>query len=217
VAALQPVTPPSHEPVEVVEMKEYLRVTSPAEDRLISTLIREARQQFDGRDAWFHRALITQQWQLNVDTFPTPYTWASWGSPWPPPAYVWPEVMVWWPRQYAIILPLPPLQSVQSVTYIDETGATQTLDPSAYVVDTQSEPGAIMPSYGTVWPTTRWVPNAVTVKFTAGYGAAPAVPEPIKVWIKQAVAYRYDNRSLLTTLPTSFYWALANYKVVWSA
>jgi uncharacterized phiE125 gp8 family phage protein len=199
-AGLQCLTPPSHEPVEVVEMKEFLRVTAPAEDRLISTLIREAREQFDGPAAWFNRALITQTWQLTLDAFPL--------TCWRPEAIT--------PRQYAIVVPLPPLQSVGSITYVDAEGATQTLSPTAYQVDTRTEPGEITPAYGNLWPAIRPQPNAVTVTFTAGYGAAPKVPEPIKVWIKQAVAYRYDNRSMLTRLPTSFFWTMASYKTVWS-
>jgi len=87
----------------------------------------------------------------------------------------------------------------------------------AILVDTQTEPGEIAPVYGTVWPVTRYDLNVVTVSYTAGYGAAPAVPEDIKVWLKQAVAYRYDNRSMLTQLPASFFWTLAQYKVVWKA
>lgn len=199
-AGLQVVTPPIHEPVDLVEMKEFLRVTGSAEDRLISRLIVEAREQFDGRYAWFNRALITQTWKLSLDHFPL-YCER-------------PEVM--WMRQFSIVVPLPPLQSVGSIQYVDGDGNLQTLDPSLYVVDTQSEPGEIAPAYGTIWPVTRWQPNAVTVVFTAGYGAATKVPEEIKVWMKQVVAYRYDNRSLLTQLPPTFYWLMADYKTIWS-
>jgi hypothetical protein len=207
-AGLVCVTPPVHEPVDLVEMKEYLRVLSPAEDRLISALIREARLQFDGEFAWFNRAVVTQTWQLTLDGFPSMY-WNMYGAMLPPYAYI---TML---RDDAIVVPLPPLQSVQSITYVDQDGVLQTLDPTAYLVDTQTEPGEIAPAYGTIWPVTRAQMNAVTVTFTAGYGTAPAVPEDIKVWIKQAVAYRYDNRSMLTQLPTSFFWTVAKYKVNW--
>jgi hypothetical protein len=213
-AGLTLVTPPTHEPLEVVEAKEYLRVTGSAEDRLIATLIREARQQFDGPMAWFSRALITQTWLLTLDQFPQIWT-GMW--PYADPHLYAPKPGITNVRQDSIVVPLPPLQSVTSITYLDNTGSQQVLDPATYVVDTKSEPGEIYPIYGTVWPVTQYMPNAVSVTFVAGYGNAPTVPEAIKVWMKQVVAYRYDNRSLLTQLPTSMYWSLANYKVAWLA
>jgi hypothetical protein len=213
-AGLTLVTPPTHEPLEVVEAKEYLRVTGSAEDRLIATLIREARQQFDGPMAWFSRALITQTWLLTLDQFPQIWT-GMW--PYADPHLYPPKPGITNVRQDSIVVPLPPLQSVTSITYLDNTGSQQVLDPATYVVDTKSEPGEIYPIYGTVWPVTQYMPNAVSVTFVAGYGNAPTVPEAIKVWMKQVVAYRYDNRSLLTQLPTSMYWSMANYKVAWLA
>jgi hypothetical protein len=68
-----------------------------------------------------------------------------------------------------IILPRGPVITVDSIQYIDGTGTPQTLDPTLYFVDNMSEPCRILPAYGRGWPATQWVPNAVTIKFTAGY------------------------------------------------
>lgn len=97
-----------------------------------------------------------------------------------------------------IRVPLPPLQSA-TIQYVDANGDTQTLDPSAYQVDAYREPGRIVPAYGTCWPDTRCQPNAVTVTFVAGYGAAAAVPETTKQAIKLLAGSFYENREGLVT------------------
>lgn len=112
------------------------------------------------------RALITQTWDLTLDAFPD-----------------------------AIEVPLPPLQSVTSVTYIDTAGTTQTLVANTdYTVDTKSEPGRIVPAYGKSWPSTRDIVNAVTVRFVAGYGNATAVPKSIKQAMLMHIEHMFDNR-----------------------
>ncbi len=82
-----------------------------------------------------------------------------------------------------------PLISVTSIAYIDSAGDSQTLSASNYRVDTTSEPGRITPAFGLSWPTTRNLTGAVTVTFTAGYGAArSSVPASIRqavlLWVE---------------------------------
>lgn len=110
-------------------------------------------------EASLERTLITTQWRLILDAFPD-----------------------------AIRLPNPKIQSVESIMFADTNGATQTLDPLDYVVDTTSEPGWIVPAVGKAWPETLFSVNTVEVLYTAGYGdAATDVPEPIRQWIALAV------------------------------
>lgn len=71
----------------------------------------------------------------------------------------------------AIEIPVGPLRAVQSVQYLDGDGTLQTLAGSAYRVDTYSTRARIEPAYGTVWPSTRDVVNAVLVKYTCGHVA----------------------------------------------
>jgi hypothetical protein len=92
--------------------------------------------------------------------------------------------------------PRPPLQAVTSLTYVDWNGNTQTQDPSTYTVDPDTEPGTIEPVWGSYWPPTRWVPGAVTVTFTAGYGdTAESVSEPLRDSIIRVVRACYDQGS----------------------
>lgn len=111
------------------------------------------------------RSLITQTWEKTLDQFPD-----------------------------AIELPYPPVIGVSSLTYYDTAGVQQALDAATYTVDTKSEPGWLVPAYGYDWPDTLEAINAVTVTYTAGYGAAAAVPQAIKQWILMQVGAMFENR-----------------------
>jgi|TARA_R100000084_G_scaffold109442_1_gene76894 uncharacterized phiE125 gp8 family phage protein len=97
-----------------------------------------------------------------------------------------------------IRLPRPPAISVTSIQYVDTNGATQTWSASDYTVDSQIEPASIVPAYDKDYPDTRDIPNAVTVTYTAGYGAASDVPENIKLAIRLLVGHYYENREATT-------------------
>jgi uncharacterized phiE125 gp8 family phage protein len=112
------------------------------------------------------RTLMNTSWRLMLDFFPD-----------------------------AIRLPMPRIVAVSSVQYVDPDGALQTLDPSGYSVDSASEPGWIVPAWGLDWPDARGQVNAVSVLYTAGYGAYPAlVPAPIRQWILLAIGEMYAAR-----------------------
>ena len=168
-AALSLVTAPTAEPVSLDEAKTHLRVTGNDEDLLIDALIKAARQHVEGRDGWLNRALITQTWDLFLDCFPKS-------------------------SELPIVVPLPPLQSITSITYLDGAGASQTWVVTDYTVDAKSEPGRITPAYGKSYPSTRNVMNAVTVRFVAGYGGPVAVPGPLKLALGALVAHFYEHR-----------------------
>jgi uncharacterized phiE125 gp8 family phage protein len=148
------------------------------EDPLLIALLEAARGEIDGGRGWLGRALITQTWDLVLDEFPA----VTRNNPYA-----------------AIKVPLPPLQSVTSVTYLDDNGVSQTLSASLYDVDIKSEPGQVRPAYGESWPTTRDTPQAVTVRFVAGYGAAAAVPALIKLWLRIRLSTLYEHREQFVT------------------
>lgn len=101
-----------------------------------------------------------------------------------------------WPRDQ-IEIPLAPVVSVASVTYIDGDGDSQTWSASNYVVDKAREPARIVPAWGQTWPVIRSQPGAITVRFTAGYGTTPAtVPAKAKQAVRLYVAEAYESREL---------------------
>lgn len=112
------------------------------------------------------RAFVTQKWTLILDAFPC-------GS---------------------ISLPLPPLVSVEEVNYINEAGIETVLASTEYLVDKAGIVGMVHRAFNKQWPTTRVQPMAVKVKFTAGYGAAAAVPSDLVSAILLLVAHWDQNR-----------------------
>ena len=89
----------------------------------------------------------------------------------------------------------PPLLSVDSITYIDNDGNSQTLATSIYDVDINSILGRITLAYGEAYPTTRQQVNAVTYTYKAGYSK---VPTPIKSAILLLCGHLYENREQVT-------------------
>src|SRR5205807_8405795 len=134
------------------------------DDDLIKGYIATARMRVESA-TFLH--LITQTLQLTQDRFP----WA-----WPSPAQMglWP----YWSGQTAwpAIELEPPVQSVTSVSYLDPSGNSQTLASSTYRLDSTNLPARLTPTLNNVWPATAQLPDAVTVVFVAGFGAASAVP-----------------------------------------
>lgn len=137
------------------------------------------------------RAFVTQVWTLVLDAFPC-------GS---------------------IVLPLPPLQSVDEITYVNEAGATVVLASTEYVVDKAGMIGLVHRAYQKQWPTTRAQPMAVRVKFTAGYGAAAAVPPDLVSALMLLVAHWDQNRepvvigTITSAVPMSVDTLLAPYVI----
>ena len=116
-------------------------------------------------ERYLRRALITQTWDVK-------YNWFS-------------EEM---------IVPLPPLQSVTNIKYIDGAGVEQTLSTDVYDVDTVCEPGRIRRAYGQSWPSVRCQAYPITVRIVAGYGDNPEdVPSDIRQGMLLEIERLYDR------------------------
>lgn len=93
-----------------------------------------------------------------------------------------------------IAIPLAPLVSVTSVSYVDADGALQTVSASDFTVDSASRDGWIVPADGFSWPAMMATINAVTIRFVAGRGT----PEDAKQAIHLLVGHWYANREAAT-------------------
>lgn len=163
------VTAPTEEPITLDEAKAHLRVDATDEDDVIGSLIEAARQHVEN---FTHRRLITQTWDYKLDGFPS-------GD---------------------LELPLAPLltSTAPVVTYTDSAGAAQTWAASNYTVDAPSGPwarrGRLFLNYGILYPSTRSIDQAVSIRFLCGYGGPASVPEPIKLTMKLLLGHWYANR-----------------------
>jgi uncharacterized phiE125 gp8 family phage protein len=118
------------------------------------------------------------------------------------------------------LLPVAPLQSLSGITYLDENGASQTLDPSIYAPMLFGLSPAIRLQLDKSYPAVMVAGDAITVTATAGYGdAAASVPAPIIHAMKLLIGQWYDNRQdflmergTFAELPNAVAALLANYR-----
>ena len=161
-------TAPALEPSTAAELKTLLGIdsTETSFDTMLAAFITAARVGVEGH---CKRSLITQTLTRSFRSFPSPC-----GS---------------------LELLLPPVQSITAITYLDEDGATKTLAASAYVVDLEEPFPRIFLAPDQEWPETYDVPNAVTVEYVAGYGAAAInVPAPLRVCVNSIAADLFEHR-----------------------
>jgi len=179
-------TEPTVEPITVDEVKIFARIDGVDEDSLIEGFIKTVREL---TEAYLGRALITQTITMLMD---------------------------YWPNVDAIEFPRPPLQSVTSVSTVDEDDSETVFSSDNYYVITESIPGKLVIKQGCTAPinTDRYVGGFKFV-FVAGYGdTAVDTPSSIKDGMKLWVANAYENRAVNTEPPPSAKPLLDLHKVV---
>jgi len=174
---LKIITAPVEEAFTIEEVKNSpeLRIPGSDDDARINALIIAARSAYE---AFTGRVLIKTTFEMYLDYFPYAANYGLSG---------------WTDYLYPINLP-DPLISVTSIKYYDTAGVRQTLDPSAYIVDTINEPARITLAYNQIWPLTYPQANAVIIKFISGFADAssidPLINSGLLLWIQQ----QYDGR-----------------------
>lgn len=151
------------QPITLADAKAHLRVEHSEEDSYITDLIAAAT---DMAEQYTGRAIAAAEYDLRIDGFP-----ADDG-----------EIRLLW----------PPVAAVTALTYIDPDGTSQSLASSVYVLDSHSEPAWVLLAADQEWPDTAEGANTVTVRYTAGYGAA--CPAAVKRWILLQIGHWYRNR-----------------------
>lgn len=106
----------------------------------------------------------------------------------------WQAVYDGFPASGVFYVPRPPLIGSVVLTYLDSSGASQTLSSSYYVVDSVSEPARVSLAYGYSWPTTYGQLGAVTLQFVAGHSSAAAIPSRTRQAIRMLVSHWYENK-----------------------
>ena len=165
------VTAPTSEPISLAQAKLHLRLDdiggSHPDDSLITSLITAVRQ-FAEQET--RRSLITQTWRYTADGF-----------------HCYGGGEIW--------LEKGPVTAISSITYLDTTGATQTLASTEYTAELTGPLARVAPAFGKAWPAALPQIGAVAVNFIAGYGAADVVPHGIRQWMLLRLRALYDNRS----------------------
>ena len=151
------------EPITIEEAKLHLRVDGNGEDSLISSLISVSREYCEN---FTGRAVSVQTFEGVLPSFPS---------------------------EKRIELPMPPLKEVAYVRYVNSKGEDVELSEGEdYLVITKVEPGVIYPVISKPWPVDLWDrPDAVRVKFTAGYDVIPNI---IRQAMLLLIGHFYENR-----------------------
>lgn len=148
--------------ITVEEAKAHLRVQHSAEDALITALIEAAYRHAEARTG---RVFDTSTRTLVLDGF---------GS-----------------TASAIELPWTPVQTIESVEYVDPDGITQTLQTPPLRLETRALYPLLMPQWGTDWPATIDEPESVTITATVGMDETPA---DVRVGLLLIIGNLYENR-----------------------
>lgn len=155
---------PGAEPVSIDEVKAHLRIDGNSEDALMSSLVLTSRLHIE---AALGLALMTQQWQLVLDS---------------------------WPAAGSVKLAIAPVQSITEVRIADKSGATTSVAASSYALEATGRPARIVPVEG-AWPTPGRKTGGIQIDFVAGFGAAAQdVPAPIRQALLLLIAHWYEHR-----------------------
>ena len=92
-----------------------------------------------------------------------------------------------------IELPNGPVTSITSVSYLAADGTETVLDTALYDIDIDSLVASVAPIYGTSWPETANKPNAVRVRYEAGWKDVD-FPPALKQWMLVMIASFYAQR-----------------------
>lgn len=208
-AGLVLVTAPTEEPISLPDAKIHLRLADEfqVDDDYVTELISLSRKIVE---TILQRALLTQSWRLSLKSWPG-RNYQNW------PSQSFSSASFDYGKYNHIELPLPPLQRVESVTYIDTGGVYYVMPQGAqipssppsgnaaisggYNVFTDFEPGRIVLPFSQIWPTTILLPGApIQIVFTCGYPDIPTLQASFEGYsasihaIKMILGYCYENR-----------------------
>lgn len=171
-SSLSVVTPAANLPVSLDAARRNSRIDTTDEDQRLTELIRAASAYVQKHT---DTALITQALSWQLDRFPV--------------------------KTRPLYLPVWPVQSLTSVTYIDANNATQSIDLATISTRLPARGFArIARARWEDWPSTLDTPDAVEIRFVAGFGATEAsVPEEFKQAILLLVSHWFENREGVLT------------------
>lgn len=170
------ITPPAADKplVSLVEAKKHCNVDHGDDDDLITGLIVAATAWLDGYSGVLGRALVNQTWRLNLECWPA----------------------------CRIRLPLAPVSTISEITYWDTANVEKPLAATNFQLVEDALSPAIQWTRDAALPSLFERPDAINVRFVAGYGPNVAdVPETIRLAARMLVAFWYANREATDEIP----------------
>lgn len=182
---LRLITKPAAFPVTVAEARAHLNIEDGVDEALLLSLITTAALKLDGPKGLLGRCLVSQTWEYVLPAFP----------------------------RGPLQIPLPPLRELTTITYRDRSGQPAFLLPAdCRLVNLGSDEAVeLYPPSSFDWPVTANDPEAVVIRFKAGYGDPADVPEMLKRAILANVGTLYANRESVSTGPNAPRYVDENY------
>lgn len=151
-------------PVSLADIKAHCRIDHDDEDGLLNALIAAATQHVEERTG---KQLVEQTWET-----------------------------AWDGRCLSrlLVLPVAPVLQVSSIAYVDREGADDTANLADFHAVKNEDEAWLEPKSGNAWPAIAPEPNALSITYTAGFGAPADVPANLTLAIKQTVAHWYEHR-----------------------
>jgi hypothetical protein len=179
------VTPPVLSSVPLPVIRSHCRITHTWDDDLLTMYAQSATALVE---AYTGRSLITQTLRMTSTATLPPASIPLSNGP----------LMVY-PLWFNTILTTPyrrvefirsPVSTVRSLTLTHGDGTTDTLDPSTYLIDAETDPAAILFTGYTLLPQDR-----LTALYDAGYGTDPtSVPSALRNAVMWLIGYMYSHR-----------------------
>lgn len=163
---------PPADAVSLEDAKLHLKLDHDDEDLFLSGAIAAAVGHLDGPDGWLGRALGVQTLEARFSDFCE--------------------------GRGGFRLPYPPLIEVLSVKHLDGAGVEQAVPAASY----EAIGSRVAPAHGFGWPSYRAHPEAVRVRYRAGY---EVLPKPIRAAILLMVGdlYRFRETVVVGTIASS--------------
>ena len=172
------VVAPATAPVTLNEAKQMLLVDHTADDALILQLIEAATRE---AEKIARRSFVTQTREMVLRRWPIN---TQWNKNYPP---------------NAILLEYPPVQSIVSIKYITDAGATVTLGSTDYELIEDLTPPYVWPGQNKDWPSVALrAASPIRVRYVAGYGETFNVPTDFKRHILGLIAVDYESREAIS-------------------
>lgn len=157
------VTAPADPLISLDDAKAHVRASDYDEDDdYLTALVEAAASHIEGPTG-VGRVMVTQTWRGTLDSLPSSFS-----------------------------IPLGPVQSITSITYVDQAGETQTVPPADYHTDFDRHPALV--AFFKRPTDVANVPGAVKVTFVAGYGEPADVPAMVRHAARLLVGSWFKNR-----------------------
>ncbi|WP_366944240.1 head-tail connector protein [uncultured Pelagimonas sp.] len=175
---LERVSGPSQNVIEIEDARDHLRILDQDNDSEIQAAISAATAYLDVDEDGFGGLgfpLVSQQWKLRVPGFA--------------------EVMT--------RLPFARVTSVDAIDVIGADDVPASVPPPDYMLTGSGRLKQVVLTSGASWPNVADRPDAVTIRFTAGWADVDAVPGDIKAAARLLIGHFFENRTAVADGPSA--------------